>query len=74
MARTRFGIDRGLTARMFATMFGLGLLYVILGGVLLALGVGAIFVLVIMGALDLRAVVVLRLPRARRDAGPRSLT
>lgn len=51
MARTRFGIDRGLTARMFGTMFGLGLLYVILGAVLFALGISAIVVLLIMGAL-----------------------
>ena len=51
MARTRFGTDRGLTARMFGTMFGLGVLYVILGAVLLALGFGAVVVLVIMGAL-----------------------
>lgn len=51
MARTRFGIDRGLTVRMVGTMFGLGLLYVILAAVLLALGVGAIFILVIIGGL-----------------------
>jgi len=36
---------------MVGTMFGLGLLYVILAAVLLALGVGAIFILVIIGGL-----------------------
>lgn len=36
---------------MFGTMFGLGLLYVILGAVLFALGISAIVVLLIMGAL-----------------------
>ena len=52
MARkTRYGVDRGLSARMFATMFGLGLLYVVLAGLLYALGVGAIWVLVISGGL-----------------------
>lgn len=53
MARTRFGVDRGLTARMIGTMFGLGLLYVILAAVLLALGVGAIFILLIIGGMFL---------------------
>ena len=51
MARTRFGTDRGLTARMFGTMAGLGLLYVILAAVLYAVGVGAIWVLGISAAL-----------------------
>jgi heat shock protein HtpX len=51
MARTRYGTDRGLTARMVGTLFGLGLLYVILAGVLYALGVGAIWVLGISAAL-----------------------
>jgi len=51
MARTRYGTDRGLTARMFGTMFGLGLLYVILAAVMYALGVSAIWVLGISGAL-----------------------
>lgn len=45
MARTRYGSDRGLTARMLGTLFGLGLLYVVLAAVLYALGVGAVFVL-----------------------------
>jgi heat shock protein HtpX len=51
MARTRFGVDRGLTTRMVGTMFGLGLLYVILGAVLISLGFNAIFVLVFAGGL-----------------------
>ncbi len=51
MARTRYGTDRGLTARMVGTLFGLGLLYVILAAVLYALGVGAIWVLGISAAL-----------------------
>ena len=33
MARTRYGTDRGLSARMLGTMFGIGLLYVILAAV-----------------------------------------
>ncbi len=36
---------------MMGTMFGLGLLYVILGAVLIAIGVNAVFVLVIAGGL-----------------------
>lgn len=51
MARTRYGTDRGLTTRMFGTMFGLGLLYVILAALLYALGFSAIFVLGISAAL-----------------------
>lgn len=51
MARTRYGTDRGLSARMVGTLFGLGLLYVILAGVLIALGVNAWFVLVLSAAL-----------------------
>ena len=51
MARTRYGTDRGLTARMFGTMFGLGLLYVILAAVMYALGVSAVWVLGISAAL-----------------------
>lgn len=47
MARTRYAPDRGLTVRMVGTMFGLGALYVIFAAVLLALGVSAVFVLVI---------------------------
>lgn len=51
MARTRYGTDRGLTTRMFGTMFGLGVLYVILAALLYALGFSAIFVLGISAAL-----------------------
>lgn len=51
MARTRYGHDRGLSARMVGTLFGLGLLYVVLAAVLLALGFSAIFVLGLSAAL-----------------------
>lgn len=51
MARTRYGTDRGLSARMVGTMFGLGLLYVVLAAVLISFGVNAVFVLVISGGL-----------------------
>ena len=51
MARTRYGSDRGLSARMGGTLVGIGLLYVILAAVLFAIGVNAVFVLVISAAL-----------------------
>jgi heat shock protein HtpX len=51
VARTRYGHDRGLSARMVGTMFGLGLLYVVLAAVLYALGFSAIFVLGLSAAL-----------------------
>lgn len=51
MARTRYGHDRGLSARMVGTLFGLGLLYVVLASLLYALGVNAVFVLVLSGGL-----------------------
>lgn len=51
MARTRYGTDRGLSARMVGTLFGIGLLYVILAAVLIAFGVNAWFVLIISAAL-----------------------
>jgi heat shock protein HtpX len=51
MAKTRYGIDRGLTRRMVGTMFGLGLMYVVLAALLYALGFSAIFVLGISAAL-----------------------
>ncbi|CAN5613419.1 zinc metalloprotease HtpX [soil metagenome] len=51
MAQTRFAPDRGLTTRMVATMFLLGLLYVVLIGVLIAYGFQLIFVLIISGGL-----------------------
>lgn len=47
MARTRYGTDRGLAARMVATLFGLGLMYVLLAAVLLSFGFSAWFVLAI---------------------------
>ncbi|MFJ2029216.1 zinc metalloprotease HtpX [Streptosporangium sp. NPDC087985] len=49
MAYTRFAPDRGLTRRMVATMFLLGLLYVVFVGVLIALGVQTVMVLLIAG-------------------------
>ena len=51
MARTRYGTDRGLTARMAGTMIGLGALYVVLAGVLYAVGMNAVFVLGICTAM-----------------------
>ena len=51
MARTRYGTDRGLSARMVGTLFGIGLLYVVLAAVLIAIGVNAVFVLVISAGL-----------------------
>jgi heat shock protein HtpX len=49
MATTRYEHDRGLTRRMVGTMFGLGLLYVVLAAVLIALGFSTVFVLLIAG-------------------------
>jgi heat shock protein HtpX len=49
MARNRYAPDPGLTARMGGTMFVLGLLYVLLMGVLIYLGLGTVFVLLIAG-------------------------
>lgn len=51
MAKTRYGIDRGLSARMMGTLFGIGLLYVILAAVLFALGFNAVFVLALSAGL-----------------------
>lgn len=51
MARTRYGADRGLSARMLGSMFGLGLLYVVLAAVLIAVGVNAVFVVLLSAAL-----------------------
>jgi len=51
MARTRYGTDRGLSARMVGTLFGIGLLYVIIAAVLIAVGVNAVFVLGISAAM-----------------------
>jgi heat shock protein HtpX len=50
-ARSSFGRDRGLQARMVMTLFLLGLVYAVLVGVLVASGVGAVTVAVIAGAL-----------------------
>ncbi|ADG88001.1 protease HtpX [Thermobispora bispora] len=51
MAGTRFAPDRGLTLRMVATMFLLGLIYVLFVAALIALGVRALVVLAIAGGL-----------------------
>ncbi len=51
MARNRYAPDRGLAARMGATMFVLGLLYVVLMAVLIYVGLNTIFVLVIAGGI-----------------------
>jgi heat shock protein HtpX len=52
MAQTRFAADRGLTSRMVATMFFIGLLYVVVVGVLVVLLKGAwVVVLLFAGAL-----------------------
>jgi heat shock protein HtpX len=51
MAATRYGTDRGLSARMVGTLFGIGLLYVVLAAVLMAIGVNAVFVLTISAAM-----------------------
>lgn len=46
-ARRWYGRDGGLTARIVLTLFGLGLIYVVFIGVLIAAGVGAVVVLVL---------------------------
>lgn len=51
MARTRFAPDRGLTTRMVATMFFIGLLYVVFVGVLLALLQGSWPIIVVIAGL-----------------------
>ena len=48
---TRYGKDRGLSFRMFGTMFGLGLIYVILAGILFSLGFSAVLVLGLSGGM-----------------------
>ena len=50
MASTRYASDRGLIARMGMTMFFLGLVYVVLIGVMIALGVSAVIALLIAAA------------------------
>jgi heat shock protein HtpX len=47
MSRTRFPVDRGLTARMLTTVFLLGLLYALFVTVLFIVGVKLVFILVI---------------------------
>jgi len=49
VAQTRYGKDRGLSFRMFGTLFGLGFLYVVLAAVLIGIGFNAVFVLVLSG-------------------------
>ena len=51
MASTRYADDKGLVRRMVGTLFGLGLLYVILAAVLIAIGVQTWFVLLISGGM-----------------------
>ncbi len=48
--RKWYGRDRGLSTRMGLTIFGLGLVYVLFIGALIAAGVGAVTVLVIAAA------------------------
>ncbi|HEY3828578.1 MAG TPA: zinc metalloprotease HtpX [Solirubrobacteraceae bacterium] len=53
--RSAFGKDTGLQARMLLTLFLLGLVYAVLVGVLLAVGVGGVAILVIaLGLLALQ--------------------
>ena len=52
-ARTAYGRDIGLQARMLLTILLLGLLYVVLVGVLIWAGIGAVAMLVIVGGLAL---------------------
>ena len=47
--RKWYGRDRGLTTRMGLTIFGLGLVYVLFIGAMIAAGVGAITILLIAG-------------------------
>jgi heat shock protein HtpX len=49
VSTTRYDSDKGLTRRMAGTLFGLGLLYVVLVAVLIWLGFSAVFVLLIAG-------------------------
>jgi heat shock protein HtpX len=53
MARRWYGRDGGLSARMYLTMFGLGLIYVVFIAALIAAGAGAVFVLLIAGGFAL---------------------
>ena len=49
--RSNFGKDTGLQARMLLTMFLLGLVYVLLIGVLFAVGAAAVTIAIVAGAL-----------------------
>jgi heat shock protein HtpX len=49
--RSKFGKDNGLQARMLMTMFLLGLIYVVLIGVLFAVGAAAVTIAIVAGAL-----------------------
>ena len=49
MARRWYGRDRGLTTRMYGTMFGLGLIYVVFIGAIIAIGASFLLVLVVAG-------------------------
>lgn len=51
VARTRFPVDRGLASRMVATMFLLGLLYVVFVAVIIAIGTSAVLALALAGGL-----------------------
>ncbi len=51
MAKTRYGSDRGLSVRMTGTLFGIGLLYVVLAALLMSLGFNAWFILAISGGM-----------------------
>lgn len=54
MARRRwYGSDRGLTTRMTLTIFGLGVIYVVFIGALIAAGTSAIVILIIAGGFAL---------------------
>ena len=57
MARRRwYGSDTGLKTRMTLTIFGLGLIYVIFIGALIAAGASAVLILVIAGGIALAQV------------------
>lgn len=51
MATSRYAPDRGLVARMFGTMFGLGLVYVVLIGVLVWFSGSALVAILIAGGM-----------------------
>ena len=51
MSHSRYAPDKGLTRRIIVTMGGLGLVYVIIVVLLIALGLSAIWVLVIAGGM-----------------------